>query len=871
MDSKVRAPLKEITSGVNDNLTVSQNQRTLKLGVSQTKNMIKKPQSKSTTTNSAIPEPPSRRQTIPRTRSTLQKNDPQPVNKRLAATAKRSFPQPAKARHGTRNTSRSGTDATRRETITLNRTTAFRVPPRGLGNARKESRVTPNPESITQIHSMLENVQKNVAALTTDSKDGYSMGKETGERILQTISHLQQTHTVTARQYTELAEEKAKCETELTFAQAQIKDIQSDLEAEKQHVKELEENLQTLEQDLKIAHETQASGNASSEELEQSQTALKKSDDMLNELRAQKKSDDAEAKERQTMLESELNATTTKLKDALRRSEVAEEEKSSTETALRRMRREKDEIEAERMQMEKSLNKRIAVLQEKIDELEATRAELERQKASSEDAKRELDKNFSDFKNDITPQMQALEDERDILLKSNADLQSTVQSKLQELEKFKEITAMQERKVSALNADKMSQDLRLDALHRDLAASRTEVQRLIEFGEEQKRKIEELESLAREDAAEKRRLRNTIQELKGNIRVFCRIRPPLPKEEGATDKPLFVYNEKGQGVVAQSPVDERTRPSGTQSYPFKFDRVFDPSCSQDNVFEEISQLVQSAIDGYRVCIFAYGQTGSGKTYTMLGERNGSDAKLGMIPRSIRQVFETARSMEKDGWTFTLKASFLEIYNESIRDLLVDSNASTNGKAKEENRRIISSQDRKSNTVTDLSVETVVDEAHIQKLISKSMKNRATAATRSNERSSRSHSVFRLYVHGKNDGTKECRDGLLNLIDLAGSERLEKSKAEGERLRETRHINKSLSALGDVISALATKEKHIPYRNSKLTHLLQDSLGGDSKALMFVNLSHASESFNESLCSLRFAAKVNNCHVGTAKRSAKIDV
>jgi kinesin family protein C1 len=219
-----------------------------------------------------------------------------------------------------------------------------------------------------------------------------------------------------------------------------------------------------------------------------------------------------------------------------------------------------------------------------------------------------------------------------------------------------------------------------------------------------------------------------------------------------------------------------------------------------------------------------------------------------------------------GWEYSLEASFLEIYNETIRDLLApDHQASLNAPSFE-----IKHGPGGKTTVTDLSVVPVCDRETIMELLQKASKARAVGETLCNQRSSRSHSVFILSINGHNKHTGESCQGVLNLVDLAGSERLSQSGATGDRLRETQAINSSLSSLGDVISAIARGDAHVPYRNSKLTWLLQGALGGTppGKTLMFVNVAPEQGCVPESLCSLRFAAKVNTCQIGQAKRSVR---
>ncbi|XP_074786715.1 kinesin-like protein KIFC1 isoform X2 [Athene noctua] len=366
---------------------------------------------------------------------------------------------------------------------------------------------------------------------------------------------------------------------------------------------------------------------------------------------------------------------------------------------------------------------------------------------------------------------------------------------------------------------------------------------------------------------ERRRLHNLVQELKGNIRVFCRVRPVLPEEEERQknlDHLHFHPHDNTVLVLSKSEESHVGRERrGDVRYDFSFDRVFPPATSQQEVFEEIAMLVQSALDGYHVCIFAYGQTGSGKTYTMEGPDALDPQTRGMIPRAVRQVFQGARELAEKGWEYGFTASFLEIYNETLRDLLA---ARPERGAELEIRRVSSISEELH--VPNLRRVPVTSEEEVLGLLQTAAANRSVARTNLNDRSSRSHCVFQLHIQGFNPVRDLRCASVLSLVDLAGSERLDKSLSRGERLKETQAINTSLSTLGLVIMALSNKEPHIPYRNSKLTYLLQNSLGGSAKMLMFVNISPLEENFSESLNSLRFASKVNECRVGTAHANRK---
>ncbi|KAL2211797.1 kinesin-domain-containing protein [Sarocladium strictum] len=364
------------------------------------------------------------------------------------------------------------------------------------------------------------------------------------------------------------------------------------------------------------------------------------------------------------------------------------------------------------------------------------------------------------------------------------------------------------------------------------------------------------EKLIKEET-ERRVLFNKYQELKGNIRVMCRVRPVLDETEGDQAKMAFPDEKTSAEIVMAGPEEKSSLGVvSRKSYPFEFDRVFVPGTQNEEIFGEISQMVQSALDGYNVCIFCYGQTGSGKTFTM-------SSPDGMIPRATHMIYDTITKLKEKSWTYTMEGSFIEVYNEDLNDLL------TRSEEKSKKLEIRHDENRKQTHIMNCRSVRLDSPSKVETMLEEAQKNRSVAATKANERSSRSHSVFILKLVGENSATGERCEGTLNLVDLAGSERLKHSQAEGDRMKETQSINKSLSCLGDVIEALGKGSGHVPYRNSKLTHLLQYSLGGNSKTLMFVMVSPLETHLKETLTSLRFATKVHNTHIGTAKATKKI--
>ncbi|KAI9080996.1 hypothetical protein K1719_036976 [Acacia pycnantha] len=316
---------------------------------------------------------------------------------------------------------------------------------------------------------------------------------------------------------------------------------------------------------------------------------------------------------------------------------------------------------------------------------------------------------------------------------------------------------------------------------------------------------------------ENRKLYNQLQDLKGNIRVYCRVRPLFGQPNSAGS--VGSIEEGSISMIIPSKYGKEGRKT------FNFNRVFGPTATQAEVFADMQPLIRSVLDGYNVCIFAYGQTGSGKTHTMSGPDDLSEETVGVNYRALRDLFLLSQQ-RKDTVAYDIGVQVLEIYNDQVRDLL----ATDGGNKKLEIRN--SSQN--GINVPDATLVPVSSTSDALNLMDLGHKNRAVGATAMNDRSSRSHSCLTVHVQGRDLTAGSHLRGTMHLVDLAGSERVDKSEVTGDRLKEAQHINKSLAALGDVISSLANKQAHVPYRNSRLTQLLQDSLGGQAKTLMFTS-------------------------------------
>uniref|UniRef100_A0A2P2JQL3 Kinesin-like calmodulin-binding protein n=1 Tax=Rhizophora mucronata TaxID=61149 RepID=A0A2P2JQL3_RHIMU len=431
---------------------------------------------------------------------------------------------------------------------------------------------------------------------------------------------------------------------------------------------------------------------------------------------------------------------------------------------------------------------------EKVEEIEALKEDFEQERKALKLQVTELEKKLEG----VTKDLAILES---TLATRNADL-VVMQNNLEELE---ELRVMKE------DIDRKNEQ----------TASILKMQRA---------QLAELEVLYKEEQVLRKRYFNTIEDMKGKIRVFCRSRPLNEKE----------IAEKERSIL--SGVDEFTIEHLWKDDKVKqhiYDRVFDGNATQEDVFEDTRYLVQSAVDGYNVCIFAYGQTGSGKTFTIYGP--GSNP--GLTPRATTELFKILR---RDGnkFSFSLKAYMVELYQDTLVDLLLPRNMKP--------AKLDIKKDSKGMVVVEnVTVIPIATFEELQSIIYKGSEQRHTSGTQMNEESSRSHLILSIVIESTNLQTQSVARGKLSFVDLAGSERVKKSGSSGCQLKEAQSINKSLSALGDVISALSSGGQHIPYRNHKLTMLMSDSLGGNAKTLMFVNVSPSESNLDETHNSLMY--------------------
>ena len=513
------------------------------------------------------------------------------------------------------------------------------------------------------------------------------------------------------------------------------------------------------------------------------------------------------------------------------------------------------------------LNERLGQLERVHDTLDVTLAEEEAAFEGQMKARREA------FESKVSQQESAVADlvgQQEAVRSELSDVRTQLTQVQRERTEAEDAMRETREMAEAKTADAEERERRLTAALADMQGERARIEKeaadeKARFDElittmsgeqtETNRKQKEAEERAIEfekqwvaESKLRKELHNQLEEMVGNLRVYCRVRPASKAEQ---ENELSVEVKGSDKVIVKDHESDR---GDTKTY--NFTQVYGMNSTQEEVFKDTETLMTSVLDGYNVCIFAYGQSGTGKTFTM----EGNEEHPGLVPRAIARIFEDIQSRTTN-YQHDVFVSMIEIYNESIRDLLRDPKADTS-KIKYDIMR----DPLVGMYVKDLTSEQIHTASHAKNLMKQGNVNRAVASTGLNDQSSRSHMIVTLTVRTKNLKSGDNYVGKLSLVDLAGSERLAKSQTTGQAQKETMAINKSLSALGTVIASLATSEKHVPYRDSKLTYLLQDSLGGNSKTLMFVNCGPAQANCAETINSLNFASRAKSVALGKATKN-----
>lgn len=443
-------------------------------------------------------------------------------------------------------------------------------------------------------------------------------------------------------------------------------------------------------------------------------------------------------------------------------------------------------------------------------------------------------------------------------------------------------------------------------------------------------------------------LHNTLVEIRGNIRVHCRLRPCIGRLDSPGDEESLGMAGTPSEKVVELLDEEKilvkpSKPIGgqLQKKEFEFERVYSPETDQESLFDDVAPLLTSLLDGYNVCIMAYGQTGSGKTHTMLGSHDldmeidseSLNKDEGIIPRSAKEMFRLISERENPDESYSLEMSVCEIYNNEVRDLLSGKNASrldivtsSEGateipslvtrpvntvqevmavvyygmKRRHEDATMVHAHSSRSHLIVQLTIYTVTNNTttssvssdaapsppgtptrsrrtlptpsagHSSRSQSPAPKSKSASVRRSRSpapgtAAARSRSPSPTRTNGSSTNGKQSVKTKLQLVDLAGSECVGMSGVTGAALRETSHINKSLSALADVLGALSEQRSHIPYRNTRLTHMLQDTIGGDAKLLVMLCVSPAQRFITETLQCLGFGSRARQVARGQTKK------
>lgn len=729
-------------------------------------------------------------------------------------------------------------------------------------------------------------------ALSVEGQDVEGMSSklaELEEELAKTSNDLEQEKATTLAQIEEIETLKKELASLKEGSSGEVDELKAQLASTKE----------ALEADIKNKEEALAEAKKRIEELEKKllenlpRDAAKEIGEYQEKMATIEKDKEKAVKESLT-LKATVTTLTAKVETLNKNIEQQKQMEKELQNANQKMRAErvkelkdaKDKAETKSKKQIEENNKKIQALQKRIKELEAggikpqeskidtgvgakrkdSRAAADLEKANKEKEKlqgqvealkkaahedhskiKQLEKDLKEAQTKAKPAGPSAEEraaakKQDKQLK---DLTKNLEMEKKKFEKIKETLAKTEEEFKdlkkehdALLADSKKDKDTLSKLEVAAQEGLAAQEKVDELTKEVKSLREENKSLSDNYNSERilrKKYYNMVEDMKGKIRVYCRARPLSGSEK-----------DRGNYSVIKSP-DEYTIIVETSRGPkdFQYDQVFTPEHGQEKVFEDTNNLIQSAVDGYNVCIFAYGQTGSGKTYTMIGDKELKSP--GIAPRAMEAIYSLMNE-QKSKFSFRVHCYMLELYNDRLIDLLAP-----HGK---DPAKLDIKKDKKGLVFVQGSVMMeAATKDELWSIFERGSENRHVASTKMNAESSRSHLILGIIIESTNLTSGAVVKGKISLVDLAGSERANKTGATAEQLKEAQSINKSLSALGDVISALSSEQQFIPYRNNKLTMLMQDSLGGNAKTLMFVNISPADYNTDETVTSLTYASRV----------------
>ncbi|KAI3770505.1 hypothetical protein L6452_01640 [Arctium lappa] len=542
------------------------------------------------------------------------------------------------------------------------------------------------------------------------------------------------------------------------------------------------------------------------------------------------------AREEKARLAREEKERIKREKELLKEQEKARKEAERIAKEQERKKRENELLEEqERVRKQHEEEERAAQEQERVmRELELLAAQesskREEIKAAKEQERKNLEKEIQALKEKaikMEEDRKAAEEEERIIKEKELQAEEERAKKREEYRKRMYSYNKLHEKTAKSGVLVQQQHTELQELRNTLSTAKTGVQSM------QKDYLEEADNLGKhvrsvcQAAAgykkvldENRKLYNQVQDLKGNIRVYCRVRPFLPGQENCVTSVDYIDDDTVTVIVPSKSGREGRKAS-------MFTKVFGPSATQEDVFADTQPLIRSVLDGFNVCIFAYGQTGSGKTYTLTGPSDLTPETVGVNYRALKDLFLISEE-RKDDMAYEISVNMLEIYNDEVRDLLVTDGIEIQNGA------------QKGINVPGANLVRVTSTDEVVNLMNLSKKNRAVSSTDTHDGGSRSHR------------------GCMHLVDLAGSEKTDDSE------EEARHISKSLSAFGDVMVALALKSSKVNYKGCKLTQLLQDALGGQAKILVFVHVHPDLDEALETVNTLKFIERFSTVEGGAGK-------